>query len=75
MWGIDEGKGCLAPRFALPWEGFMRQYRPGEEPERKPYRAPSLVVHGPIEVVTETGPTMKQEKHPMDGRKGSKIRP
>ena len=53
----------------------MRQHRPGEEPERKPYRAPSLVVHGPIEVVTETGPTMKQEKHPLDFKKGSKIRP
>jgi hypothetical protein len=64
-----------APGPSSAWEEVMRQHRPGEEPERKPYRAPSLVVHGPIEVVTATGPTTKLEKHPMDGKKGSRIRP
>jgi hypothetical protein len=42
---------------------------------RKLYRAPRLIVHGSIEAITETGSTLKQEKHPLDFKKGSKIRP
>lgn len=53
----------------------MRQQRLRESPGRKSYRAPLLVVYGPIEVVTETGGTTKLEKHPLDPKKGSKIRP
>jgi hypothetical protein len=34
-----------------------------------------LIVHGSIEAITETGSTLKQEKHPLDFKKGSKIRP
>ncbi len=44
-------------------------------PQRKPYRAPRLIVHGAIEVITQTGGTAKVEKHPLDFKKGSKIRP
>ena len=53
----------------------MSQHPRAAEPVRKPYRAPVLIVHGRIEAVTQTGPTRKQEKHPLDFKKGSKIRP
>lgn len=43
--------------------------------QRKPYGTPRLIVHGSIEAITETGSTQKQEKHPLDFKKGSKIRP
>ncbi len=44
-------------------------------PQPKPYRTPTLIVHGSIQTITETGSTLKQEKHPLDFKKGSKIRP
>jgi hypothetical protein len=47
----------------------------GTAAERKPYRTPRLVVHGSVGSITETGGTTKLEKHPLDFKKGSKIRP
>lgn len=45
------------------------------EPARRPYVTPRLVEHGTIEALTAIGATTKQEKHPIDFMKGSKIRP
>ena len=47
----------------------------GNAGRRKPYLRPHLAVHGSVESITETGSTRKQEKHPLDFKKGSKIRP
>ncbi len=47
-----------------------------KEATRRPYASPRLVEHGTIEALTATftvGP--KVEKHPLIGKKGSKIRP
>jgi hypothetical protein len=45
-------------------------------PQRKLYRTPRLIVHGSIEAITETSnPSPMVEKHPMELKKGSKIRP
>ena len=46
-----------------------------DETARRPYRAPRLTVHGSVESITRTGSTRKLEKHPLDFKKGSKIRP
>lgn len=42
---------------------------------KSPYVAPRLVVHGTIEALTAVGAGNKQEKHPLEFKKGSKIRP
>ena len=47
----------------------------GGPARRKAYRAPRLMVHGSVEAITGTGATRKVEKHPLDFKKGSKIRP
>ena len=52
----------------------MEHEHVGETP-RRPYRTPRLTVHGSVESITRTGSTRKQEKHPLDFKKGSKIRP
>ena len=55
-------------------EDGMEHEHVGETP-RRPYRAPRLTVHGSVESITRTGSTRKLEKHPLDFKKGSKIRP
>jgi hypothetical protein len=47
----------------------------GSSSSKKIYRAPALLVHGSIESLTESGTGHRVEKHPMDFKKGSKIRP
>ncbi len=46
-----------------------------QEP-RSPYAAPRLVEHGSIEQLTLSSPNKRrQEKHPLELKAGSKIRP
>ena len=53
----------------------MEQHDRGDASGLKRYRTPRLTVHGSIAAITETGSTRKVEKHPLDFKKGSKIRP
>ena len=52
---------------------MMRSQR---QESRGPYVAPRLIEHGSIEQLTLSSPNKRRlEKHPMDLKAGSKIRP
>ena len=48
---------------------------PPHGPQRDTYAAPRLIDHGTIDTITLGGTGVRVEKHPLDMKKGSKIRP